>query len=332
MGTESNRPRRNALGQADYNKMLKNTALNVAVSEHPPPEEIEVPNHNELYAKDQPGGFSIFRGTGGDANVRKFGLEPLHDEGWKLHLPLPTSRHLCPVGAYYWGGDSVHERPCLGFRSVFHYLQKISVPHKFYPTLSMLEKMKNKDPNQAGKFLTIYPNDEKQMMEVIAVIDNLLHELVCLGCFEGVTFAPNDKPVGSHRVITARYGVCTWGDNVLMKKEEIKGVINEQHWGNCSINEETFKQRSYKPDHIRDPWNKDSEGESGWYDHPKNGPTVVTSRKGMVYDSATRRWVKKDGMVWDPETQTYVKQDKIANVPVTKPQTKTTKEKKKFRF
>ena len=50
----------------------------------PPPNVIQVPNR-ELYITDPEGGFCLFQG-----------LQALHDEGWKLHVPLPDGGHLCP--------------------------------------------------------------------------------------------------------------------------------------------------------------------------------------------------------------------------------------------
>src|SRR5262249_17765825 len=97
--------------------------------------------------------------------------------------------------------------------------------------------------------------------------------------------APCDKRVGAHGIITARYGLLGASFGVFKKADDIKKIAKDDP--SCYIQEETFKSIKCKPDHIRDPWDPNSKGDSGWYDHP------ILNRDGREYDPETKTWVKK---------------------------------------
>ena len=267
----------------------------------PPPNLIQVPNR-ELYITDP---------EEGSASIRVFRLSAMKGGNCTSRSPMAGTFARRSSSCAKTGRSSgyspttfdaqsdetrasytVKKTPiCIGYRNVFLYLQKKAVPHKFYPTLEVLKKMAQHNKDQQGKFLTIYPDNEKQMIKIIANIDKELHEMFMLQCFVNAQFAPCDKRVGSLRIVTARYGVLqSFLPTLLRKTGDIVGEITDRN-SNCQLSEYSYKTTTYKPPHIRDPWNPSSSDEPGWCDHPWNDRDG--GRNGLVYNQKTRTWEKR---------------------------------------
>jgi hypothetical protein len=141
--------------------------------------------------------------------------------------------------------------------------------------------MMESNPQQKGKFLTIYPTGQDEMFKVIAKVEKYLLPMV--SCFAQVVHAPGEKLVGSLKIITARYGSLT--DDFVLKPavltHKLTGKDKEAAWATKD------DKSKFKPDHICDPFDKYSEGDSGWYHH-----CFGDEIRAQDYDPATRRMRK----------------------------------------
>ena len=246
------------------------------------PDKIAVPNCDTLYVQGRK--YYEFRLPG-----QKLALETYYHEGWKLHVPLPDSGYLAPPARVSY--NLIHELPfddycalasdkrkghfnlkilCFsGYCDAFAYLQTAGIPHKFVPTRTLLKLQENDDEEtQKGKFLTIYPNGEEEMLEAISRIETHLKLMFSKGCF---TFAKQEhtreKRVGSLELITARYGS-------FVDLEVLKPLAQTRH---LTVNSskaawaDDDRRNNYRPDHIRDPFAlhspENNAREPGWYHH-----------------------------------------------------------------
>lgn len=183
-------------------------------------------------------------------------LAPKNQQGWKIHVPAPSSYELSAA-----------------YRGLFAELQTRKIPHKFVRSRDFMQQQMDSGPyavTQAGKFLTIYPDDEKQLLETVAYIDATLDPLNFLSSPR----TPGDKPVGERNKISVRYGALTGRLVVKAEKADEEGA-------NRSVENYARDSREvYKPEGIRDPFDPESEGADGWIESDVG--LRETERRGMI--------------------------------------------------
>jgi hypothetical protein len=163
-------------------------------------------------------------------------------------------------------GDKIEQNFAFaGYKRFFIYLQKGKIPHKFVPKLSLLRQMEQQ-PGQEGKFLTIYPKGESEMLSVISKADKYLIEMNFCGCFNASKgHVGIEKRVGTLGIVTVRYG--SFVDPWVMKPASQITNLDPDDISTWAMKDPRSTQ--YKPDHIRDPWTKQpATGEKGWHHHP----------------------------------------------------------------
>jgi hypothetical protein len=156
-------------------------------------------------------------------------LSPLNDVGWKLHVVKPP-------------GLSVQQPdlPTHYSRLLFH-LRRMKIPHKIVRSLAGLAEME-RDPGQIGKFITIYPNDNAQLLRLPVVIDNCL-----LADLRDSHTARGDLPVGARGVSSARWGGLT-----------SRYVVDDDN--DIALDDRTRPH----PDWLRNPFDPQSQGRDVW--------------------------------------------------------------------
>jgi hypothetical protein len=193
-------------------------------------------------------------------------LHPKLDEGWKLHVPVNDQ----------YGLNRDYQR-------IFEYLQYAKVPHKFVSDPHNMVRMER--GGQHGKFLTVYPDDADQAVELAAIIDVFLDKRE----YTYTQVAPGDRPVFGNELVTARYGGLT-GPWVL--KPEV--IANPGDNGPTTLNCYRPDDRTrYKPDYIKDPFDRTSTGIDGGYQYP-------VSFTGRNYDTVVPKQV--EGQIYNPKT------------------------------
>jgi len=162
-----------------------------------------------------------------DRSFLDFG-NPTSDAGWKLHVVKPGAR---------WSPPDLPD----DYRRLLQYLCVKRIPHKLVSSMANLEKME-RDATQVGKFLTIYPEDNFEMMRLLVIIEVFLTDPTPRPT------APQDHAVGDRGIVSARWGGLT---------SEL--TIDQQgHW---------VKDRRdlASPGWIRNPFIHNCARREGWY-------------------------------------------------------------------
>jgi hypothetical protein len=156
-------------------------------------------------------------------------MSPLNDVGWKLHVVKPLQLSL--------------DNPDLpkNYYLLLSYLQRRQIPHKIARNLAGLAEME-KDPGQIGKFITIYPNDNAQLLGLPETIDCFLQAKLL-----GIHTAPGDLPVGARGGASARWGGLT-----------SRFVLDSDN--DIALDDRTRPH----PDWIRNPFDPQSQGQDVW--------------------------------------------------------------------
>jgi hypothetical protein len=235
-----------------------------------PDKDIRVPNP-DLYTRSEGGDF-----------MKLVGGAPPCDEGWKLHVPMPDGEVLNPAYALViWRGKRGQRIPieqyeeqegdmltCVNtypnYYNVFVFLQQKQIFHKYVRTVGLMRQM-DQDKTQKGKFLTIYPDGEEEMLTVITQIDLCLAAMDDDRCFASAKqhAAPCEKAVGSRKLVSTRYGA--WTNNFIQKS---KAELGDQPDLGDPSSYTPDDRKQVKPAHIRDPFTKGSKGEDGWHKYP----------------------------------------------------------------
>lgn len=119
--------------------------------------------------------------------MKKFensGPDQLH-QGWKLHVSAKV--------------ENAH----IVAAAVLPILARLEVPHKIVSSEAQLSLLA-KTPTQAGKFITIYPKDDKQAVEIASVLDRVIKG-TGLGKSD-FDHPPSDLLIGQSGAIFTRYG------------------------------------------------------------------------------------------------------------------------------
>jgi hypothetical protein len=108
-------------------------------------------------------------------------------EGWKLHVPIQD--------------DGLLDQ---SFPHLLRCLKYCKIPHKFVRTRLGLAAME-KQNTQVGKFLTIYPPNRSDMLDLVTGIEDSL----TIAKYARRKVSPGERPVGNFGIVTARYGGLT---------------------------------------------------------------------------------------------------------------------------
>ena len=169
---------------------------------------------------------------------------PLFDVGWKLHVAKPAVIDM--ANPYTLPAD---------YRTLLVYLVQERVPHKIVRNWEVLAWEEERHPGQRGKFITIYPNDNQQMLHLADVI-----ELMTLSGTPPPPSArllqrtaPGDLSVGGSGNLGARWGGLTG-----------KKAINQ---GNKQVPDDRTRPM---PPWLKNPFLPNSLGVDKWYNFPKD--------------------------------------------------------------
>ena len=195
-------------------------------------------------------------------------LNPGNQQGWKIHVSAPSDYELSPA-----------------YRGLLEGLQAKKVPHKYIKSRDFMRKAMNTHETQTGKFLTIYPDNEKQLREIVALTDGTLDPMNFLTSPR----VPGDKPMSERNKISIRYGGLT--SPVIVKPEKLG-----EEGANRKVENYMIDPRNvYKPEGIRDPFDPTSRGEDGWvgrdvgvlFKASGGGYDVTINDKAEVIDRGT---------------------------------------------
>ena len=174
-------------------------------------QQFEIPNRT-LYRKDR-----IFLSYG----------HPQHDVGWKLHVVKPSGLSVLNL--------TLPE----SYKRLLIFLIEEKIPHKIVGSLHGIAYMEI-NPQQAGKFITIYPGGAD---ELVALPDKIRS---CIGSDAvGNACARNDRPVAAG--VSARWGGLTGPYTVNQHNSVVEDDRARPH-----------------PDWIRDPFDQHSQGADIW--------------------------------------------------------------------
>lgn len=143
---------------------------------------------------------------------------PIRPQGFKLHVSA-TDRNAAEIAGI-----------------VLPLLREMRVNHKVVRTVN--EYVMIATGSQRGKFITIFPDSDRQAAEIAQRIDSLLREY----CYDKTDFwaVPNEKPLGTTGAVSTRYGQFT---------NQYPGLIKPD--GSIVPDERGI---SWKPDWVSDPF------------------------------------------------------------------------------
>jgi hypothetical protein len=166
----------------------------------------------------------VYRDTGGFLCH----LPPAYNVGWKLHVVKPSSL-------------TTNSRLPKDYQNLLGALRARHIPHKIVGDLGALTQME-KNPLQVGKFITIYPEAEEELISVLDLINNCIDKDAM-----SFTTAPKDLPVSCKGIVGARWGGLTSAYTVNAQNELVDDDRSRSH-----------------PDWIRNPFDPASRGADGW--------------------------------------------------------------------
>lgn len=157
-------------------------------------------------------------------------LDPAHDVGWKLHVVKPRTLS--------------RDNPSLpeSYVELLNFLCAEKVPHKIVRSIRALEVMES-DPQQKGKFITIYPQDTSQLRNLSDAIDAMMPR----GSAKKHSTALGDLPTSSRGIIAARWGGLTSRYSLDANNKLVRDD----------------RSRPY-PDWVRNPFDPHSPGKDPW--------------------------------------------------------------------